>query len=345
MPKPTPAPHGEVKIRLPVLHPGQEQVLAEARRFNVLCCGRRWGKSLFGIDRIIDTPGLGIVDGKPCGWFAATNKLLVEAWALAKEVLSPITKRSDAQQHRIECITGGSLEMWSLESTGCGLGRRYGVVVVDEAAIVKNLATRWRREIRPTLSDYGGSAWFATTPRGRAGDFFDLWSTGQGDDAEWKSWQMPTATNPHIQAAEIESARREYERAGMMALFEQEYLAQFVADIGLVFQPGRVHTDSHPPRIDTLFLGIDPALTASALGDGDELETLDGRGAGLAQHRLGRGRGGPGQAKGQQQRPYRMHAHPFRPGVAGRQGMHPRGFKPAAAGNGPRAGRRRRRGG
>jgi hypothetical protein len=34
----------ELRIREP--HPAQEKVIREAKRFNVVCCGRRWGKTL-----------------------------------------------------------------------------------------------------------------------------------------------------------------------------------------------------------------------------------------------------------------------------------------------------------
>jgi hypothetical protein len=43
----------KLRIELPAPHAAQRQVLAEAKRFNVLACGRRWGKSTLGVDRII----------------------------------------------------------------------------------------------------------------------------------------------------------------------------------------------------------------------------------------------------------------------------------------------------
>ena len=258
----------DIEIKLPIHHAGQLQVLAGKSRYNTLTCGRRWGKSLFGVDRIIDTPRLGILDGKPCGWFAATNKLADEAWLLAVKTLAPITSRKDTQHRRIECITGGSLEVWSLESEGCGLGRRYGVAVVDEAAIAKNLKIRFMREIRPTLTDFEGEAWFLTTPRGRIGDYWDLHKQG-GVRPGWASFQMPTATNPHINPDEIEEARQGYLDMGRPDLFEQEYLAQFVMSTGAIYNPGKVNFGKLP-RLDHLYMGVDPALTASDIAEGDE---------------------------------------------------------------------------
>src|SRR5258707_1085606 len=31
-----------IDLQLPALHPAQAKVIQEAKRFNVLCCGRRW---------------------------------------------------------------------------------------------------------------------------------------------------------------------------------------------------------------------------------------------------------------------------------------------------------------
>lgn len=261
------------RLILPVPHDAQRQVLAGAGKRNVLCCGRRWGKSLFVCGRLVETPGKGLLAGQSVGWFTATNKIADEVWELAKATLAPITRRKDEQHRTVETIlSGAKLEVWSLESTGVALGRRYGVIAVDEAAIVPDLRQRWLREIRPTLTDYRGDAWFPSTPRGRVGDFFDLYQLGQRPPAErkgWASWQMPSSTNPHLSMDEIEEARQEYADAGRPDLFRQEYLAEFVTSDGAVFDPSKIQ-EGELPRLSYLYAGIDPALTAEGLGRGDQ---------------------------------------------------------------------------
>lgn len=258
----------DFNLKLPVLHPAQAQVAREAGRRNAMCMGRRWGKSLFVLDRLVDTPSLGLLDGKDCAWMAATNRISDAVWSLAKQVLEPLITSKDEQHRSLRLATGSQLDLWSLESAGVALGRRYGVVAVDEAAIVPNLRKRWLQEIRPTLTDYRGAAWFLSTPRGRMGDFYDLCQMPVTDPS-WKFWQMPSASNPHLDAREIEDARLEYEAAGRPDLFRQEYLAEFIAQSGAVFKPENVKVGLLP-RLEYLFAGIDPALTASQLGQGDE---------------------------------------------------------------------------
>ena len=42
-----------IELRLPQPHEAQRRVIGEAKRFNIVCCGRRFGKTVLGIDRLI----------------------------------------------------------------------------------------------------------------------------------------------------------------------------------------------------------------------------------------------------------------------------------------------------
>jgi hypothetical protein len=131
-----------------------------------------------------------------------------------------ITKKHDNQF--IQIVGGGSIEFWSLENPLAGRSRKYKVAIIDEAAFNRNLWQSWTEAIRPTLTDLKGSAWFMSTPKGK-NDFYKLWMRGQTNEPDWMSWQMPTITNPFIDASEIEAARRDLPELA----FKQEYLAEF----------------------------------------------------------------------------------------------------------------------
>jgi hypothetical protein len=62
----------EVPITLNEPHEAQEQILNEAQRFNVLCCGRRFGKSALAVNLLCEPA----IDGMPVGYFTPTYKLL-----------------------------------------------------------------------------------------------------------------------------------------------------------------------------------------------------------------------------------------------------------------------------
>lgn len=210
-------------------HTAQRRVLDEAERFNVVACGRRWGKTDLGCvlttERSLGKSDAGLRPG-PVGWFAPTYKLLQEAWDRLDVILSPLgawCERNKAER-QFKLATGGVIDFWTLEKPYAGRGRKYGRVVVDEAAMARDLMTQWTQAIRPTLTDLRGDAWFFSTPLGM-NDFHRLWAKG-GRDTGWRSWQMPSATNPHLDPAEIEAARLDLPADA----FSQEYLAEFLSD-------------------------------------------------------------------------------------------------------------------
>ena len=219
-----------VQISLPNPHDAQRRVLAEAKRFNVLACGRRWGKSTIGIDRIVK-PAL---EGYPTAWFSPTYKLLLESWREIQEVLAPVVVGRSNSEFRIELRGGGSVVMFSLdgEVAESVRGRAFKCIVIDEAALVRNLRELWETAIRATLADHRGDAWFLSTPRGM-NDFKLFFDRGADPEREdWASWQMPNGENLFIDVAEVEAAREDMTEGA----FNQEFLAQFVNWEGAVFR-------------------------------------------------------------------------------------------------------------
>jgi len=192
-------------------------VLSEAKRFNVLDCGRRWGKSALAVNLLTENA----LEGHPVAYFAPFYSLLSGTFKELYSVLNELTTRKHDNQF-IELVTGGSIEFWSLENPIAGRSRKYKVAIIDEAAFNRNLWASWTEAIRPTLTDLKGSAWFMSTPKGK-NDFYKLWMRGQTGEPDWMSWQMPTVTNPFIDASEIEAARRDLPELA----FAQEYLAEF----------------------------------------------------------------------------------------------------------------------
>lgn len=219
-----------MEIELPSPHPRQIAVIEQAKRFNVLCCGRRWGKTIIGLDRIVATA---FKYKKPVAWFAPTYKLLDQPFRSLMSTLRPITKRLDQQKHVIELVGGAVVECWSLDDPDAGRGRAYKLAIVDEAALVQNFERAWQETIRPMLTDYQGEAWFLSTPKGIANYFHTLYQRGLDPHSpEWASWQMPSLTNPYLAPSEIEAARGDLTDLA----FAQEYLAQFVTWAGVVFR-------------------------------------------------------------------------------------------------------------
>jgi predicted phage terminase large subunit-like protein len=243
-------------IALKRLHEGQAHVRKNSKRFNVLACGRRWGKTTLGLDVLIDGPK-GALEGYPVAWFAPNSKLFDEVWWQAVTLLRPIARRIDSQKNRIDLLTGSPIDFWTLHNTDDpGRGRKYGTVVIDEAAIIpgERLRRQWLEAIRPTLTDYKGGAWFVSSPKG--GNYFkEIYDTATGDD--WARWQLPTVNNPFIDPSEIEKAR-----LGLPSIvFEQEYLARFVDVEGARIKREWLRYGEAPERFDRLTMGVDLAIS------------------------------------------------------------------------------------
>ena len=242
-----------IKLRVSKPHPAQRQVMQGEKRFNVLSCGRRFGKTRFALLRSLKP----VLNGKPVAYFAPTYKMLTEFWRDAVEMYKPVITEINKAEHRFMVMGGGSFQMWSLDSADTVRGRKYALALIDEAAMVPNLEDAWNAVIRPTLTDYEGEADFYSTPKGM-GFFHTLYTRGEDPEfTDWAAFHFPTSSNPYISPSEIESAKQELP----LDVFRQEYLAEFIQGEGAVFRnitanlTGPTTPEEH--RGHTLTAGVD----------------------------------------------------------------------------------------
>lgn len=190
-------------------------------------CGRRWGKSEYGTRKLAEAA----LQGEPVAYLAPIYPMVTEVYRALVDRLAPVIERR-VEGRRLELVGGGVIDLWSMENGADRIrGRKYRRAVLDECALVTDLLAVWEKVVRPTLTDLRGDALFLSTPR-RGGGFQALYDRGQGEDEDWRSWQMPTRANPFIDPEEIEAAR-----AGMSEqAFRQEFEADFEAsESDLVF--------------------------------------------------------------------------------------------------------------
>jgi tRNA(Met) C34 N-acetyltransferase TmcA len=129
-----------IDLKLAAPHPAQAQIIQEAKRFNVVCCGRRWGKTQLGMDRLIEAA----LQGRPVAWFSPTNKAMGDVWRAVQTTLDQVILRKNEQERRLELIGGGVVDFWSLDNPDSGRGRKYALVVIDEAAMIPDLQAAWQ---------------------------------------------------------------------------------------------------------------------------------------------------------------------------------------------------------
>jgi terminase large subunit-like protein len=207
----------DVTVKRRRLHPGQLRIRQHPARFRVVMCGRRFGKTLLGVDEAQEA----LLKGQAVGWFCPTYKYAVEPWADLRRRLLPITKKANEQERRLELLTGGVLEVWTCDTPDVGRSRAYDLAIFDEAGIIAKLETIWQADVRPTLTDRQGRALFLGTPKGRTHAFSTLFAKAQNAGPDWAAFRAPTAENTTLPglAQEIEAARHDMPAQA----FAQEY--------------------------------------------------------------------------------------------------------------------------
>lgn len=224
-------------------------------RFRVISAGRRFGKTLLAVEWLGLMDG-GAIDGRPVAFFSPSYKLLLDVWTDMERTLKPVIRKANKTEMRIELITGGKIDFWTLEDPDAGRGRKYARLVIDEAAHARYLQEAWERAIAPTLTDYQGEAWFISTPKG-INFFHDLYQRGlDPSQADWQSWHMPTTVNPHISEAEVARYKAELPEL----VFKQEYLAEFVTFGAGLVKPDMI-IETPPPIGLPVVLGVDLAIS------------------------------------------------------------------------------------
>ena len=232
---------GDLIISVPQPHATQMEVLKNARRFNVLACGRRWGKDTL-IDHICIRK---FIEGAKIAFLLPREIDSSKIYERHKLILSPlfvagmvrsthdpmtirITGKNDKESGEMryytarnyESIRGSSLDIFAANEAG-------------ELATMIDLRAVWERTVRPTLLDRKGSAWFAGTPKG-INSFYHLYQRGMDNKRDWRSFNYSTFENPIISKDEIETMIED-EQLSRRAI-QQEIYAQFIDNGGTVFQ-------------------------------------------------------------------------------------------------------------
>jgi hypothetical protein len=239
-----------IELEMLAPHHLQQQVIDNAARFNVLECGRRFGKTELGKKLTCDMA----LQGKRAAWFAPTYKTMAEQWKELANTLRPVLVTSNKVEQQMTLIGGGVIDFWTLDNPDSGRGRKYHRVIIDEASIVRHIEQAWQETIRPTLTDFKGDAWFLGTPKGRR-FFHSLYQKGQQGDRGWKSWRFATVENPFMSSSEVADAKADLPTH----VFEQEYLG-IPADDG-----------GNPFGIDAIRACIKPLSTNTPVAFGVDL--------------------------------------------------------------------------
>lgn len=196
-------------------HPGQAQILNSDARHQVASCGRRFGKSYVGGNRLavegvktrILLPQLEDAGRRREFWIVGPNytdsekefRVLYNALSkLGAPFDRPGTYNDPHAGNMQLSLYGGKFLVIakSAAKPESLVGEGLNGVIMAEAA--KQKETTWTKFIRPMLSDYNGWSLHTSTPEGKNW-FYENWMKGQSaHESDWESWRMPAWRNPFV---------------------------------------------------------------------------------------------------------------------------------------------------
>ncbi len=239
-------------------HAGQVQIHRSTARRRIVACGVRWGKTLAAAAEGIAAAMMPA--GRSCGWVCAptydlADRVFREIVVLTAEHLRHriVTLKEHDRRLVLRNLGGGLSEIRgkSADNPVSLLGEGLDWLVIDEAARLRPHI--WESHLSQRLIDKHGWALMISTPRGK-GWFFDQWRRGQpGSDPDYQSWNLPSWTNPLLNAVLIEQERdRLPER-----VFRQEFGGEFLEGAGQVFRGVRECATGtfEDPRPDVRYVG------------------------------------------------------------------------------------------
>ena len=217
-----------ISVQLYTPHEGQIAIHESTARFKTVNCGRRFGKTLCGVNEELKF-ALENADVM-CWWVAPTYKQSKIAYRLMRRALSEILSGKNEQELRLELINGSVIECRSTDKPDNLRGEGLHFLVVEEAAMIPD--STWFGVLRPMLSDTNGRAMFISTPKGRNW-FYVMYQRGLDPlQTEYESFTRPSSANPYIDPEEIEQAREDLPED----YFEQEYMAVFRDNASAAFK-------------------------------------------------------------------------------------------------------------
>jgi len=251
----------------------QRLIFASPARFLILDAGRRWGKSLTGLNWLLE--GACQVPGEY--WYVSPiysqSKMAFRTFLTAarKGKAEAVFKSVSLTEMRIEFVNRAAMTFKSADNPDNLRGEGLHRVVVDEAARVQREA--WEAVLRPAVSDTRGRVLFISTPKGKNW-FYELWTRGQDAlQPAFKSWRFPTADNPKVTAEDILQAQQSLP----VDVFNQEYLAEFLENSAGVFRniSACIGSRREEPQAGKEYYG---GLDLARLTDFTVLTILDGAG-------------------------------------------------------------------
>ncbi|WP_343219544.1 terminase family protein [Pseudodesulfovibrio sp. JC047] len=244
--------------------PLQREVNDQLKRFSVLICHRRFGKTVNAVNLLNDGAMRCSLPAPRFAYIAPLRKQAkAVAWDYAKQYAAPVPGvEFNEGDLRIDYPNGGRVSLYGGNDPDSLRGIYLDGVVFDEVAQMPHRV--WTEVIRPALSDRKGWALFIGTPQGKNA-LYEVWDHAKRDP-DWCAIMLRASETGIIDPKELAAVKREMDPDE----YEQEFECSFTAAIkGAYF--GQLMADAHRDgRITNVpYDPIIPVHTAWDLGMSD----------------------------------------------------------------------------
>ncbi len=225
-------------------HAGQAEVAhawaTYAARNIVLRSGRRYGKSQLAlalIDQHCSNPDeWGGLERPSVLLVCPTNVQAKDIYFKSGLVDERWKKRFEVRDGDQEVLlpNGGRIAFRGVENAGAREGQGHTMIVIDEAGLIRDLETVYKRTLLPMMMDARGRFFVIGTPKNTGdhyNELFEQGAPGNDRDPEWLSFQGASIQNTYIAEDEIESQRRQMD----WLTFQAEILGIPTARTGQIF--------------------------------------------------------------------------------------------------------------
>ena len=262
--------------------PLQADIHRRLKRFSVLVCHRRFGKTVLCVNELIDRA---LRAARPRPRYAYIAPLYRQAkqvaWDYLKAYTAPVPERTvNESEMRIDLPNGARIQLHGADNPDALRGIYLDGAVLDEYAQMS--PALWGEVIRPALADRRGWAIFIGTPKGHNA-FWRRFEEAKADRA-WYAGLFRASRTGVLDEDELEAARRDMSPEE----YAQEFECSFEAAIRGAYygrlmaeaqRSGRLRPITPDPAlpVDTAWdLGIgDPTSVWFVQRAGPELRLLD----------------------------------------------------------------------
>lgn len=197
--------------------PLQAEIHRRLKRFNVLVCHRRFGKTVLAVNELVDRA---LRQDRERPRYAYLAPFYRQAKSLAWDYLKHYTRRIPGARAKetelaVALPNGARIQLFGADNPDSLRGPYWDGAVLDEFS--QMLPRTWSEVLRPALADREGFALFIGTPKGRD-HFCRLFEQAAAEPA-WFAGLYPASATGILPEEELALARRQ--------MSEEEYQQEF----------------------------------------------------------------------------------------------------------------------